>query len=109
MSELPTTFYRKADRVKFYNSTRWRQLRDEVVERDHHECKDCKAEGKITTDRQDGVVLEVDHIKSIIDRPDLVLDPSNLQVLCRLHHNAKHKKYTRMLASHRTESDEWFG
>ncbi|MHA7612302.1 HNH endonuclease [Weissella viridescens] len=109
MSELPKTFYDKADRVKFYNSRRWRKLRDEVVEREHHECKECKAEGIITTDRQDDVVLEVDHIQSIIDRPDLVLDADNLQVLCRLHHNAKHEKYKSMLKSHRKKSDEWFG
>ena len=109
MSEVPKTFYAKADRVKFYNSKRWRRLRDYVVERDHHECKFCLAKGIITTDRKPGVVLEVDHIMSIIDYPTLVLDETNLQTLCRLCHNKKHKKYKKMQMSHQIDDDEWFG
>lgn len=33
--------------------------------------------------------VDVDHKVSIKDRPDRRLDPSNLQTLCRLHHNRK--------------------
>ncbi|MFD1623889.1 HNH endonuclease signature motif containing protein [Azospirillum griseum] len=33
--------------------------------------------------------VDVDHKASIKDRPDRRLDPSNLQTLCRLHHNRK--------------------
>lgn len=103
------TFYRKQDRVKFYHSRRWRKLRDEVVDKYHHECVMCLAEGMITTDRADGIVLEVDHIQSIIDKPELILEPSNLQPLCREHHNAKHEKYKLLRQSHDKHSDEWFG
>ena len=106
---MTQTFYKKADRVKFYHSRKWKKLRDEVVEKYHHECVMCLAEGRITTDRMPGIVIEVDHIQSIIDRPDLVLDASNLQPLCRDHHNDKHKKYISMLKSNKKNSDEWFG
>ncbi|WP_319606725.1 HNH endonuclease [Weissella ceti] len=108
-SDVPKTFYDKADRVRFYRSKRWRQLRNWVVERDHHECLSCRAEGVITTDRTPDVVIEVDHILSIIDRPDLVLDADNLQSLCRMCHNAKHDKYRVMLKSRTKAGDEWFG
>lgn len=109
MSELPTTFYRKADRVKFYHSRRWRKLRNEIVEQYHHECVECLKRGVITTDRKPGVVIEVDHIQSIIDKPELVLDANNLQPLCRECHNAKHEKYKLMKQANFRKSDEWFG
>jgi 5-methylcytosine-specific restriction protein A len=31
----------------------------------------------------------VDHIKSVVDHPDLRLEPSNLRSLCESHHNAR--------------------
>ncbi|MCW0953256.1 HNH endonuclease [Weissella ceti] len=108
-SDVPKTFYDRADRVRFYRSKRWRELRNQVVERDHHECLSCRADGVITTDRMPDVVIEVDHILSIIDRPDLVLDASNLQSLCRMCHNAKHDKYRSMMRKRNGDSDEWFG
>lgn len=109
MSELPTTFYRKADRVKFYHSRRWRKLRNEIVEQYHHECISCLERGVITTDRKPGTVIEVDHIQSIIDKPELILDANNLQPLCRDCHNAKHEKYKLMKKANYKKSDEWFG
>lgn len=33
--------------------------------------------------------VDVDHKASIRERPELRLNPSNLQTLCRLHHNRK--------------------
>ncbi|MDY5974330.1 HNH endonuclease, partial [Streptococcus hyovaginalis] len=50
----------KESRHLFYQSTKWRRLRLEALERDHYECLWCKAEGKVTT-----TDLEVDHIKEL--------------------------------------------
>lgn len=67
-------------RNSFYNSTAWRHKREEILERDHHECIWCKAEGKVTTDKD--TILEVDHIKELSEFPELALEDSNLRTLC---------------------------
>lgn len=72
----------KKERDAFYNSTDFDIVREQVLERDHHECqffagkwddgihKPYKIEPKLAT--------MVHHIKSIKERPDLCLDPNNL-------------------------------
>jgi len=47
-----------------------------VLERDRYKCVRCGAS------KQDGAKLEVDHIKSQAERPDLVLEVDNGRTLC---------------------------
>ena len=70
----------KAEARKFYNSTKWRRMRDYVLRRDGYECLFCKEEGKVTTTYD--AVLEVDHIKELEHHPELALDVDNLRTLC---------------------------
>lgn len=72
----------KKERDAFYNSTDFDIVREQVLERDNHECqffsgkwgdgihKPYKIEPKRAT--------MVHHIKPIKERPDLCLDPDNL-------------------------------
>lgn len=77
----------KAARVAFYHSKEWQALRMQALRRDSYECVVCKAAGKVSMG-----TLEVDHIKDIEHYPSLRLTLSNLQTLCKYHHNAKHKR-----------------
>jgi 5-methylcytosine-specific restriction endonuclease McrA len=79
----------------FYLSTKWRHFREQILERDHYECQWCKDEGRVTrlggVDAQgNAVVLEVDHIKTLEQYPELRLDPDNLRTLCKDCHNKRH-------------------
>ncbi|MHA3066586.1 HNH endonuclease [Lacticaseibacillus saniviri] len=80
-----------ATRAEFYSSPEWRRLRDAVIERDHHECQWCKAEGKVTTDRD--TVLEVDHIKTVEEHPECAYDMNNMRTLCKDCHNKRHQRF----------------
>jgi len=63
--------------VEFFNSNSWQRVRFEVLA----ECAGCcQLCGRSYRDH--GVMLEVDHIKPRSRFPSLVLDKSNLQVLC---------------------------
>lgn len=79
----------------FYNSTAWKKLRQQALERDNYECVMCKKEGRVTVDSKkvDGekkkIVLNVDHIYPIEHYPKLALWLDNLQTLCIYHHNLK--------------------
>jgi 5-methylcytosine-specific restriction protein A len=53
----------------------WQKLRLVILERDPL-CVFCLADDVLTPSHQ------VDHIKPIVDRPDLRLDPANLRGLC---------------------------
>ncbi|MGW8050195.1 HNH endonuclease [Enterococcus dispar] len=76
------------DRLKvFYDSAKWRHLRQRAMKRDHYECQMCKALGRHHK------VENVHHIKEVKDRPDLALTLDNLICLCIDHHNEVHERY----------------
>lgn len=58
----------------------WRRLR-RIILANEPLCRYC-AEVGVTT-----LAAHVDHIVPISQRPDLRLDPANLQPLCEYHHN----------------------
>ena len=58
---------------RLYDTAAWRRVRACVVKRDKYRCRRCGAVG----------ALEVHHVKSIQDAPELALAQSNLQTLCR--------------------------
>jgi 5-methylcytosine-specific restriction endonuclease McrA len=66
----------------------WQQLRKQHLA-SHPFCSACADEG-VTR-----IARVVDHIQSLRERPDLRLDPINLQSLCWPCHNRKTNKYDR--------------
>lgn len=58
----------------FYKTRVWREARYKVIKKYGKKCMACGAEDPMA---------QVDHIISRVKRPDLALDESNLQVLCK--------------------------
>lgn len=65
------------------NTSSWHRKSEEIKERSHYLCSVCFADGVYTYDG-----LETHHIVKVRDRPDLLLEDSNLICLCRRHHEA---------------------
>jgi len=93
------------ERRNFYNSTQWKQMHDYILDRDHHECLWCKADGKVTTDAD--TILEVDHIKELEYYPELRLDPNNLRTLCKDCHNKRHHRMNYSSHKHVRKVNRW--
>ena len=72
---------REIDNASFYNSKRWRSLRNYFIQM-HPLCIQCKREGIINA------ASVVDHVKPITMGGSPV-DVKNLQSLCEYHHNQK--------------------
>ena len=76
----------KGNTDAFYNSTEWDILREQVLERDKHECQFFA--GKWSDGIHEPYVIKVEkatmvhHIISIKERPDLALDINNCISLC---------------------------
>jgi 5-methylcytosine-specific restriction protein A len=69
-------------RIKFYSTKRWKQARDFILSKSPL-CVKCLEDNILTP------ATDVDHIKDLRDRPDLCLDESNLQSLCKSCHGKK--------------------
>lgn len=91
MSTYSDYIDRRNEHRKFYMRAKWRKVRLLVLKRDHYECLHCKAEGKLTINQKQ--LLEVDHILELDAHPELAYDLSNLQTLCKYHHNKKHGRF----------------
>lgn len=104
---------------KFYNSKEWKTKRIYILNRDRHECQDCRA--RIKKAVQEGVVLngrdreirrgtEVHHIQELRDYPELALDDDNLISLCTTCHNIRHGRnqyqFVKKKKKHRIE-ERW--
>ncbi|TLG72060.1 HNH endonuclease [Culicoidibacter larvae] len=79
----------KEQKLKFYKSKAWKQLRLVALERDNNECQQCKANGVYHK------AEDVDHVKEIENYPQLALDINNLRCLCKRCHNAKHDRFVK--------------
>jgi 5-methylcytosine-specific restriction endonuclease McrA len=64
------TWQRPSDAVT--RTRRWRALRLEALRRDGFRCQDCGARGR----------LEVHHVRSVREAPELGFDLANLKSLC---------------------------
>jgi 5-methylcytosine-specific restriction protein A len=69
---------------EFLRTPEWRRLAYDTIKAQGRRCKMC---GR--TPQQHGIAINVDHIKNRRDRPDLALNPNNLQVLCDDHNHGK--------------------
>ena len=76
--------YSKANYAErsFYWSTQWRRLRKMKLNQDPV-CEECLKSDVVEP------ATEVDHIIPRAKRPDLELDMTNLQSLCKPHHSSK--------------------
>lgn len=72
------------DARSFYDSTKWRTKRKEVLQRDNYECQLCKYQGKYKEGQA------VHHVKHLKQREDLSLTETNLVTLCLSCHNKVH-------------------
>jgi hypothetical protein len=73
--------------IAFYSSPEWRLLREQVIKEQGRLCQECRCEVAEDYD------LTVDHIKPRSKYPELALDKSNLQVLCRSCNSTKGATY----------------
>jgi 5-methylcytosine-specific restriction endonuclease McrA len=62
--------------IEFYQTRKWRELRWKAIELSEGKCEVCGL------NKNDGVILHVDHIKPRSKYPELELDINNLQILC---------------------------
>ena len=70
MSKYSDYIDKRNEHRKFYMRAKWRKTREQVLRRDHYECLQCKAEGKLTINQQQS--LEVDHILELDTYPCLL-------------------------------------
>ncbi|MGX7447105.1 HNH endonuclease [Dolosigranulum pigrum] len=99
-------FETQEERNQFYWSKDWRDTREYIRERDNNECQHCRRQGLVTTANDSRLI--VDHIKELEQRPDLRLDPSNLEVLCFICHEKKHDRFYGGKVSSDCWDDEWW-
>lgn len=71
----------------FYTSAEWRLIRELVIKEQRRICQECGRPIKNDYD------LTIDHIKPRSKFPELALDKSNLQILCRRCYSAKGATY----------------
>lgn len=45
-----TEYKTRQQKRKFYDSPDWKQIREEVKQRDNYECQECKRQGKVFVD-----------------------------------------------------------
>ena len=95
------------EKKKFYNSKQWKAKRIEILDRDRHECQDCRK--RLQEAVKNNVVLsaeerkirqanEVHHIKELSEEPDMALDDNNLISLCTQCHNERHGRTVKKFA-----------
>lgn len=68
----------------FYRSPAWRRLRASILRSDPL-CRDCRAAGRYVP------AVDVHHLQDRADFPELALDPSNLEGLCKGCHNRRRR------------------
>lgn len=102
----------------FYNSRQWKEKRIKILNRDLHECQDCRRrleqaakEGRLLHG-EDGIIRlakEVHHIKKLKDYPELALEDNNLVSLCVQCHNIRHGRNTHRFVKKkkRVSEEKW--
>lgn len=70
------TGYENNKKTDFYSSQKWKSLRFEVLSIFGSTCMCCNAS------KEDGVIIDVDHVYPRSRFPELALEMVNLQVLC---------------------------
>lgn len=96
------------DKMKFYKGTKWRKLRQQVLEEQNYECQECKENGRVTLANPDKhKSLDIDHIKELSTHPELAYEITNLRVLCIRCHNAKHDRWQKKKENPWINDERW--
>ena len=85
---------KRKSRDSRYDSALWRKIRKQVLIRDKYLCQQCLREGMHTAVCQKKMDHAVDHIKPVKDGGKF-FDMSNLETLCRAHHEQKSTRTSR--------------
>jgi 5-methylcytosine-specific restriction endonuclease McrA len=67
-----------------YGSVEWKKARARALKRANYACEQCRA------DVRGRGRSRVDHRRTVKERPDLALEPTNLRVLCPTCDNRRH-------------------
>lgn len=70
----------------FYRTQVWEKKRKSILQRDHYACQECKRHGRYTR------ANTVHHIRHLKEEPELALEDTNLESLCRDCHEKIHEK-----------------
>lgn len=73
---------------RFYSSKAWKECRKTYRKKVGGLCERCLKEGRISA----GVIVhhKIYVTPENINRPDIILNPANLELLCREHHQEEH-------------------
>jgi len=80
----------KAFAKRFYSSKAWQDCRNEYAKRQHYLCENCLRRGIYRPGEIVHHVVEIDPVT--IERPEISLNPDNLELLCRECHAEAHKE-----------------
>lgn len=78
----------KSQREKFYHSGAWEKLREQVLDRDGHECCVCRQQGRLTGYWDSRLIVHHMHVLEYF--PKLAYDIDNLITVCIKCHNDIH-------------------
>lgn len=88
------------DESKLRSTRKWTNKSIQIREQSQYLCAVCREQGVYNYD------VEVHHIESVKERPDLLLEDTNLICLCKMHHKLAEsgeidKEYLKKLAEKR--------
>lgn len=85
----------QGDTDLLYKTWEWQELREKILLRDHYECQRCDGHnglGKPIKRIKLTKANTVHHIQEVRDRPDLMMEESNLISLCHECHDIVHDR-----------------
>lgn len=102
----------QGDTDVLYKTGEWQELRQRILLRDHHECQRCNGHndlGKPIKRIRLRIANTVHHIQEVRDRPDLMMEESNLISLCHECHDIVHGRELkpRFMAKPRLTKERW--
>ena len=105
----------KEQKRKFYDSSDWKRLREEVKKRDNYEWQECKRKGIVRIDtneysehaKRKKIQLVVHHIKELEHHPELALEIDNLETICVDCHNKEHGRVFERKINKWEQDEKW--
>lgn len=112
---MTTEYKTKEQKRKFYDSSDWKRLREEVKKRDNYECQECKRKGIVRIDtneysehaKRKKIQLVVHHIKELEHHPELALEIDNLETICVDCHNKEHGRVFERKINKWEQDERW--
>lgn len=81
----------KAFAKQFYSSKAWQSCRNEYAKKKHHLCENCLRQGIYRPGEIVHHKIEVSPLN--IEKPEIVLNHDNLELLCRVCHAKAHDQH----------------